>query len=528
MPRLHLFAAGLSALSALTVLCAPATADVAPRVAGAMNAPMSLPMHQHPSGSTDRVTPGAVRIEAESHVTIDLLDDRGVLEHEVAEYDTPIGKGSGFTVTPDGVVVTATEVLKTGDDPRVYAVNRVFAKHYKVKIPADFDEHKLKDAELNARLQNCYPDTAAGSDTCLTKVTTKVTVFPYENSTDPEGLPAKILHLGDAPASAAVLQITKGVDDETMPTVPLATSMGAKVEATDLMTLPSRPTAKQPPLLTTTHQDPPGSGTFKVEDQPKILEALKDDGDGGALIDDVSSEVVALVAGGKGDQIIVTPAEDIRSALVSANVTPRRGQVDVVFETALASYHNKYYARAIPVLQQVLKLRNDHPVASDHLKVAQAKAGTAEDAGTRVKPAKATGSSSGISPWLWVAGGVVLAGLLVAFGLPIVLRRRGGQGEEGVTRPDGLPALPPGSSWPPQHTELMELARPAETGGLPPQAVPYPRGTDPFPAPVPASGSATGPAAGPLAGGVKFCTQCGMRLGHGHRFCGFCGTAVEQ
>jgi NADH pyrophosphatase NudC (nudix superfamily) len=26
---------------------------------------------------------------------------------------------------------------------------------------------------------------------------------------------------------------------------------------------------------------------------------------------------------------------------------------------------------------------------------------------------------------------------------------------------------------------------------------------------------------------IKYCTACGMRLGHGHRFCGYCGHPSE-
>jgi predicted amidophosphoribosyltransferase len=60
----------------------------------------------------------------------------------------------------------------------------------------------------------------------------------------------------------------------------------------------------------------------------------------------------------------------------------------------------------------------------------------------------------------------------------------------------------------------MELARPAEAGGVRP-SVPYPRTTEALPLSAPTQG-------------VQFCTQCGMRLGHAHRFCGFCGHPVEM
>ncbi|GAB3890893.1 hypothetical protein GCM10027612_35850 [Microbispora bryophytorum subsp. camponoti] len=297
MPRLHSVIAGLGALSALA-------------------APM---LHPHPSGSTDRVTPGAVRVESSSHVRITLLDDRGVIKQMARDYDVDLAKGSGFTVTPDGVVVTATQIVQATDDPRVYAANRVFAEYFKVKIPADFKRHSLGDADLDRRLQSCYPPQQTDS-TCIADVTTNVSVFPYLDPPPPGGLPAQILTSGASPASPAVLKVTKGGEKQSLPTVPLGTTIGGAVESLDVMSLPGRPSAKTPPKLDTAHLDPPGSRTVKERD--KVLKLLDDGAPGAALIDDGRSEVVGFVSGGGGEPETITPADDIRSALVAAGVTP--------------------------------------------------------------------------------------------------------------------------------------------------------------------------------------------------------------
>lgn len=511
MPRLHSLVAGLAALATVIV----------------------LPAHEHPSGSTDRVTPGAVRVEAVSRVSITLYDDRGVIRRERREYTVPIAEGSGFTVTPDGAVVTATRVVKPGRDPRVYAANRVFAEYFKVKVPADHSRHTVKNADLNARLQRCYPPVDADS-LCETSVTTEVKVFPNDTTASP-GLPARILHTGSTPASAAVLQVTEGAEDQTLPTVPLATELGDKVESIDFMTLPKRPSLDDQPVLTPVHLDPPGSGTFRRKEAKTIDKVLKDDGDGAAVIDDGTSEVIGLVTGGGGDPVILTPVEDIRKALVAADVTPRRGRVDVVYETALASYHNKNYTNAIPVLQQVLKLRNTHAVAADHLRVAQNKAGTAEDTGARGAPPGTPADRTGPASWPLVAGGVVVAGLLVAVLVPLLLRRRR-RADDDLDAP--FPgAAPQDSSWPPRSPEMPEYAHPVEAN-LPQEALHQEAGLGPGPRrwPGPGPGGAPYDAAGaPQDGGtppggtqsMRFCTQCGMRLGHAHRFCGFCGHPVE-
>ncbi|MGI5159840.1 zinc ribbon domain-containing protein [Microbispora sp. CA-102843] len=536
MPRLHSLIAGLGALSALAV-------------------PM---LHPHPSGSTDRVTPGAVRVESSSHVRITLLDDRGVIKQMARDYDVDLAKGSGFTVTPDGVVVTATQVVQAADDPRVYAANRVFAEYFKVKIPADFKRHSLDDADLDRRLQACYPPQQTDS-TCIADVTTNVTVYPYLDPPPPGGLPAQILTTGTSPASPAVLKVTKGGEKQSLPTAPLGTAIGGAVESLDIMSLPSRPSAKTPPKLDTAHLDPPGGRTVKERD--KVLKLLDDGAPGAALIDDGKSEVVGFVSGGGDEPVTITSADEIRSTLVAAGVTPRRGPVDVVYENALASYHNKLYSGAIPALQQVLNLRPDHAVAADHLRVAQSKAGTAEDAGSKPVARPTTGAQpkSSVPPYVWAAGGVVVLALL-AVGV-VLLRRR-----SAAARPDGdayrndgqtdpgigghgiagqgefageAGSYPPAeNSWPPYAVTRVfgaEAARSPEVMGPPPAtpapADPSPPGGHSYPAdPSPPHGHSYPADPSPPRGQaqVKFCTQCGMRLGQGHRFCGFCGNPVDS
>ncbi|WP_155339943.1 hypothetical protein [Acrocarpospora corrugata] len=481
-----------------------------------------MPMlHPHPSGSTDRITPGAVRVESESHVSITLFDDRSQLQQVVREYDTPLADGSGFTVTPDGVIVTATSIVQSERDARVYAANRVFAEYFKVKIPADFERHTISDPDLNIRLQACYPPRTQNS-TCNATVSTTVTAYPYLQPPLPEGLKAEILYAGDSPVAPAILKVAPG-GKGGLPTVPLGTVLGTAVESIDVMTLAGPPSAKAPPKLDTAHFEPPGSRSFKKEDQPKV-DKLVAGGDsiGGAVIDDGKSEVVGLLAGGGSFPATVTPVEDIKSALVAAGVSARRGPVDVVYESALASYHNKLYAASIPVLQRVLTQRQDHPVAIEYLRIAQSKANTGEDAGTK-KPSSApvAKQSTGLSPWVWVAGGVVLVAALVAIAVPMLLkRRRGGNGSGGEPSLDNAAMV---TSWPAQ-TEMFH-------GGI---------GTHP-PIPHQPPGSDMSPPLGqaqlgqqPMQvqvgqmGTQKFCTQCGMRLGHAHRFCGFCGHASDM
>ncbi|MFF3664506.1 zinc ribbon domain-containing protein [Microtetraspora malaysiensis] len=510
MPSLHSLIAGLGALGLL-----------------------SLPFHPHPSGSTDRVTPGVVRVESTSHVSITLLDDRSVIQQAVREYDIDLAEGSGFTVTPDGVVVTATGVVQASRDPRIYAANRIFSEYFKVKVPADFSRHTLDDPDLNRRLQACYPPQGQNS-TCIATVTTDVTVFPYLDPPLPDGLPAQILTTGASPAAPAVLKVTKGGEKQTLPTVPVGVSLGPSVVALDVISFAGRPSAKQPAKADTAHLDPPGTRTFKQEDRDKLAKLLKNGATGGALIDDEKSEVVGLLAGDSGTPLTITPVDEIRTSLVAAGVTPRRGPVDVVYESALASYHNKLYAEAVPVLLQVLNLRPDQAVALDHLKVARAKTGTAEDAGARAaaSPVAVAKKPSAISPLLWLGGGAAVV-IVIAAGAVLALtrRRRRRSGVEGGSAaehahdpaPDGVASGPAVPSWPPAATQVFEAA-PYEAPVSPERDVTREAG-----AAAPAAAAPPAPDPSPPRGQaqLKFCTQCGMRLGPGHRFCGFCGHPAD-
>ncbi|GII75909.1 hypothetical protein Sru01_08910 [Sphaerisporangium rufum] len=459
--------------------------------------PLALPSHPHPSGSTDRVTPGTVRIEARAHVSITLLDDRATIRQIVREYETPIGEGSGFTVTPEGVVVTATGVVRGRSDPAVHAANRVFAEHFKVKIPADFARHRLKDPDLNARLRACYPPQRSDS-TCIATTTTKITVFPYADPPAPGGHPAEVLRLGAAPDSPAVLRLTSGGEEATLPTVPLGTALPGGLESVDVVGTPARPSAAAPPKVVTAHLDPPGGRTFKSAERAKLAAFVTADGAGAAVIDDARSEVIGLMAGGASRT--VTPVDDVRAALVAAGVTPRRGPVDVVYEQALAPFHNRSFAAAVPVLEQVLRLRPDHAVAQDHLRLARKQAASARPRSPAPAPSTAGASAGGRSP-LPVALVAAAAVLAAAVAGVLLLRRR--TAAPGTGPPEAVAGA---ATWPPPGTQVMTApgADVQQARSVPPD----PPGAE--------------PPAGP-GGQVLFCTQCGMRLGRAHRFCGFCG-----
>ncbi|MBG0821814.1 hypothetical protein HS048_13815 [Planomonospora sp. ID91781] len=529
--------------------------------------------HEHPSGITDLVTPAVVRVEATAKVDITLLDHLGELVHVERSYEVPIGSGTGTVVNPDGAVVTLTRVVETGKDVAVYAANRIFAEHHKVKIPDDFERHKLGDDKLDHHLQECYPPKSSTA-TCIADVSTEIRIFPNIAPADAEGFRAEIARAGDGPDSPAVLVPVGRADGGAgMPTAPLAAKVPDKEGSPVAVAgFTGRPAADRPETVEIAHLQAGGAGDggrrFKdpegKADEPVKLGALVDKGLlGGPVIEDKKGEVVGLLVGG-GKEARMIGVREITTALAEAKAPARRGPIDAAFEQALTRFHTGYYGDAVPAFQRVLDLYPGHVVAAAHLKTSQAKRGTAEDEGTRRAAADEDAGGGGVPLWPFLAGGGVLVAAVAAGAL--LLWRRGaaqdpdpaeaGTVETGVPVPEPpvvIPRRPPvdeganptvvvGRSFP----ALPKIAPgdpPTGPGG--PSAAPGGPSTGPGrpvlvardpgrPEGTAPNGGDTAPGAGAGAAGTnpgaavqKYCTACGMRLGHAHRFCGFCGHPAE-
>ncbi|MFI6597116.1 hypothetical protein ACIBHX_12715 [Nonomuraea sp. NPDC050536] len=491
MARLTALAGGLAV--ALVLLAAPAMA------------------HNHPSGITDLVTPAVVRVEATAHVDITLLDHIGELVHVERSYDVPIGSGTGIVINPEGGIVTLTRVVKTDRDVAVYAANRVFAEHHKVKIPADFARHKLKDDVLNHHLQECYPPKTPTA-TCIINVTTNITVFPNVSPADPKGLKADLVKAGDTLDSPAVLTLSGRVLGSLgMPTAPLADKVpDAAGSPTNVAGFLGRPAPNLPFTVDIAHLRQGGGGDSqgrqfadpeKKVDEPVKLGKLIDEGFLGApVIGDKDGHVVGMLFGGGQDGRMIGVRE-ITAALAKAGVAPRRGAIDSAFEAALTRYHTKYYTEAASGFQRVLELYPGNVVAAGLLKISLQKRGTAEDAGTKgaVSP---TPRSLPLWPFIVAAAVLLVAALVGAF---LLWRRRAP--EERVEEP-------------PAPVATASPQQPFDEGANPTVVV---RRSQPFqvvPRQQPLMTANEQPS-------VKYCTECGMRLGPAHRFCGYCGHPIE-
>ncbi|MGN9845015.1 zinc ribbon domain-containing protein [Nonomuraea sp. H19] len=469
---------------------------------------VSLPVaaHEHPSGITDLVTPAVVRVEAVSHVEITLLDHIGEIKHVERSYDIPFGSGTGTVVNPDGTIVGLRRFAVNDNDVAIYAANKVFAEHHKVKLPVDYKKHKLSDDQLNRHLQACYPpksDTA----TCIINVTTDLTAFPNVSPPSADGFKVKCIKAGPTPDSPAVLvPVTPVAGGVGMPTAPLADKVPEQEGSpTSIAGLLGRPGPNVQHTVQIAHLSKGGAAgeggrpfadPEKKVDEPVKLGALADKGMAGApVIGDKDGHVIGLLVGG-GKEGKMIGVREITGILSQAKVSPRRGAIDTAFEAALTRYHTKYYTEAAPGFQRVLELYPGNVVAAGLLKTSLAKRGGPEDQGTK-RAATAPARSTPLWPFIVAAAILFLA---AGGGAYLLWRRR---------TPDLSTQLPqPLTAGPPLDDGANQTVVVRRSQSF--QAVPQQQQV--MTAPDPA---------------IKYCTSCGMRLGAAHRFCGYCGHPIE-
>ncbi|MFI7640193.1 hypothetical protein [Nonomuraea sp. NPDC049400] len=471
---------------------------------------MPVAAHEHPSGITDLVTPAVVRLEAVSHVEITLLDHIGELKHVERSYDIPFGAGTGTVVNPDGTIVALRRLAVNPDDVAVYAANKIFAEHHKVKIPADYNKHKLSDDLLDRHLQECYPpksDTA----TCIVNVTTEITAYPNVSPPSQDGFKVKCIKAGPTPDSPAVLvPVTPAAGGVGMPTAPLADKVPEQEGSpTSVAGFLGRPGPKVQATVEIAHLAKGGAAgengrpfadpekdPAKKADEPAKLGALADKGLVGApVIGDKDGHVIGLLVGG-GKEGRMIGVREITGILAAAKVVPRRGAIDTAFEAALTRYHTKYYTEAAPGFQRVLELYPGNVVAAQLLKTSLAKRGGPEDKGTK-QAAATPARSTPLWPFILAAGILFLA---AGGGAYLLWRRRAP--ERPAELPEPLAVGPPLDD----RADQTVVVRRSQSFQVVPQQQQVMTAPDPA---------------------IMYCTSCGMRLGPAHRFCGYCGHPIE-
>jgi serine protease Do len=187
----------------------------------------------------------------------------------------------------------------------------------------------------------------------------------------------------------------------------------------------------------------------------------------------------------------ISPVQGLKELIARNGVQPKLSPADAAFRNGINSYFSGNYGDAINNFDNALAIAPQYPGAFD-MRTSAVKL-RAETGGTG-------SSSGGMKPWMWLAGGVVVAALIGGGVLVYALSRR-----------DKEPALPDGGSYSPAGvsspapTAASSGARASSGGGY--AASPAPSGPPPPPSPS----------------GESHCINCGFGLAPGAQFCPRCG-----
>ena len=418
----------------------------------------SLPAvaHDHPT-PLERAAPGVVYVEARAKVDVSLIEHRGAGDPSGVHIGvfqsswTPVlDRASGFTVAPDGTIVTTGAIAEPDlDRAWVYGVNQAFHQAYGAvaPLPEDpFSQQRLTDENrLQERLTACYPPNITNdAGGCIVRVTPDFVVYPYVTSQQEHGaLPAELLP-GSTP-DVAVLSVRGAT---SMPTVGLGEST-AGAQALAALGFTGIPGPDRLLTAIKAHLQTVGGTTMKTEgltpDEAKsnadLAKSVNEGLAGGPLVAE-RGQVVGLFtppidSDGSAPAHIV-PAPDIRAALEASGADVQGGPVDASFEAAMHQFKNKGYAASIPNFTAALQLFPGHLLATQNLAEAKSQAGTAapDAAGGSAEAAAASDGGAGtVLTWIGIA---VLVLLLAAAGWWLLRRRR---------RP-AAPAPKPGTAGP--------------------------------------------------------------------------------
>lgn len=506
--------------------------------------------HTHPT-PVETDAPAVVRVETSVRVSISLMEHDRHGKHiglYQRSYTPMLVSGSGFAVNPSGVIVAAGGVIEADfQKAEVYAVNQIFHDRYgrRAPLPRDpFTKHTIKDVDpadpVNGRLQRCYrPNTADTTGGCVVASTRVVRVYPFVASQRENGnLTAEVLY--PKAGKRAEVSVLK-VGASSMPTVELAGSP-AGMKAFSALGFTGIPSAQVPLVKEDGHATDPGQEIKNDDLLPKLVRAVQVGVWGGPVVSERGQTAGFLqlrFTGTRATGVYLTDAKAIREALTAAGVQAQRGPTDAVFEAAMHNYKNKIYGPAIPSFEQTLSLYRGHALATQYLADAKQKRGTAQDqTGRQAAVTGDAGRTAG--PPLGLLA--VVAALLVILALLFVgTRRRGGAPKpakamlptaRGKASPPATPPEPPTTPREPirrngglrarESTGVREAATPPPAVGEPPGSAEPHAAPDLRRLPVTTIGQRDpAPEDRP-----SFCTECGKRLGQGHRFCGFCGHEV--
>ena len=491
----------------------------------------------------------------------------------------PYSTGSGFTVSPDGAVVTAAHVVQPSETEIMnYGANQAFALSFELSFPTVADAIRATFSEDPFARWN-FPRCTPGLDSsscifpaeqleynacfqgriCEFKFEPKVEVFTatsIASETVSTGDPAEVVDATDFGSTDIALLETQ---TENQPTIPLADSVGDIQSGARVAVLGFGASTQDFPTGLTEPQKVFGQvSTIRPEGTSQILEVnvQAEGGFSGGPVLDNSGRVIGLLsfdivtAEGESPQEFVRVVDDIH-ALIGDRAS--RGPVDENFQRGMQYFWGSHFTAAVRQFRNVLDLNPGHPLAQEFLADARPKVGTEADI-----PLPKPGVFLGLPIWLWVVIGVVVVALILLLVMMMSRRRRKAAPAAGVpgyaAPPAGFGAPPPAAqpsgppvAQPPQAAPTRPPQAPAPQPQAAPTRVPPPAGVGAgqgaderrpvgFQAGPPAAGETTvsqqpeAPEEAPPPPGIgtsKFCSNCGMENASDATYCARCGHTLS-
>ena len=346
-----------------------------------------------------------VLVDIVSNYAVTLPGDAGLRKPYPARVQGP--RGTGAVVNSAGAVLTGkgTALHARTQQEEIAAINQAFrARHSLPWTDAQLAQRqRVRDADINGALQKCY----ARPGTCANfKGRTRSVVF----NTDPERrLNSRYVEINE---NLSVLNIR--FDRDRTPTVGISATppqadglykaMGWDEEGSML-----------PPLSVTFAGD-----GLKGDDLQKVAATFANGGDGVVIVDSKSKgNVIAVVRKGADGQLAVV---DPMGPLQFAGIGSDRGPLHPSIDEAIGYFNGKHYTHSLPLLEEVVKLIPDRGLLR-MVAEANEKAGSPED--------RSNDPSESMSPpvtnrltWTLVAAAIAVVGAAAVAALLLLRRRR--------------------------------------------------------------------------------------------------------
>lgn len=454
------------------------------------------------------------------------------LGHRDRTYAFDYATGSGFVVTPNGVVVTASHVVEPDRQSMSnYAANKLVLEGYGYSYPTNssspFDQYTLPVNYQNVLLQECY--RAVACQFTITPIETVYSAVDVAQSQLPKGAPARILtSTGFNNTDIAVLQ----VNGTNMPTVSLGDTASNLVTGDEVVAL-GFPGTSRDSLQTGVTQPNKVFGrvsNIRPQGTSNLIEVdanIEPGMSGGPVVNDPGN-VIGLISfslvqsSGESGAKYLRTIDDINAAIAAAGITASHGPVDSAFAAAMDLYWANHFTAAVPALQKVLDVYPGHPLATEFLAQAQSKAGTPDD--VPVASAAPSSKGGGFPSWAIIA---IAAGALIVIVLIVLASRRNKPAPAAAAGAPMAAAISAVATTPVAEGGRSIGFQPAAAPPPPETAIPNRTPTPPSLEADAASGD-VGPTAteGKIAS-ARYCSSCGQRLTPDAGFCSNCGHPVE-